>query len=49
MRVVVADFKILHAEIIDGVHCPQDLQFREGADLPLELQDENRRTEIKIT
>lgn len=40
MRVVVMDFKILCLEIVNLNHLPSDLQFREGADLPLKLQRE---------
>lgn len=39
MRVVVTDFKVLCTEIINLLHFPQDLEFREGADLPLKLQE----------
>lgn len=38
MRVVVADLKVLCAEVIDTLHFSQDLQRGEGADLPLKLQ-----------
>lgn len=37
MRVVVADLKVVCTEIIDTLHCSQDLQRGEGADLPLQL------------
>lgn len=40
MRVVVTDFKILCAEIVNLLHIPFDFQFREGADVPLKLQRE---------
>lgn len=38
MRVVVADLKVLCAEIIDTLHFSQDLQLGERSDLPLQLQ-----------
>lgn len=37
MWIVVTDLKVLCTKIVNALHFSQDLQFREGSNLPLKL------------